>query len=268
LDTPVKRYSSGMHVRLAFSVAAHMEPEILIVDEVLAVGDAEFQKKCMGKLRGVAKTEGRSILFVSHNMVAIKQLCRRGVWLQNGKIQYTGLIDEVVEAYTGSVHDKLQTGDFSRSAVTGDGQVELVSYSVSNPNNKNDLPLATNDDMLFRINLHVKEEIRQLACGISIFNEFGVLMTSINTVELGTPLPPLPAGKATVCVRIRKTTFLPGLYTASFWVMNPQGHMHAMAENSIAFELAQTALYGTSQVDHRWGCVYSDVEFSVAPLGT
>jgi lipopolysaccharide transport system ATP-binding protein len=268
LDTPVKRYSSGMHVRLAFSVAAHMEPEILIVDEVLAVGDAEFQKKCMGKLRGVAKTEGRSILFVSHNMVAIKQLCRRGVWLQNGKIQDTGLIDDVVEAYTASVHDKLQTGDFSHSAVTGDGQVELVSYSVSNPNNKNYLPLATKDDMLFRINLRVKEEIRQSACGISIFNEFGVLMTSINTVELGTPLPPLPAGNATVCVRIRKTAFLPGLYMASFWVMNPQGHMYAMAENSIAFELAQTALYGTSQVDHRWGCVYSDVEFSVAPTAT
>jgi len=267
LDTPVKRYSSGMHVRLAFSVAAHMEPEILIVDEVLAVGDAEFQKKCMGKMRGVAKTEGRSILFVSHNMMAIKQLCRRGVWLQNGRIRNTGPIDEVVEAYTASVHDKLQSGDaFSRNAVTGDGRVELVSYSVSNP--KSDLPLATKDDMLFRINLRVKEEIRQSALGISIFNEFGVLMTSINTVELGIPLPPLPAGNATVCVRIRKTVFLPGPYTASFWVMNPQGHIHAMAENSIAFELAQTPLYGTSQVDRRWGCVYSDVEFSVTPLAT
>src|SRR5207253_8814230 len=111
IDTPVKRYSSGMHVRLAFAVAAHMETEILLVDEVLAVGDAEFQKKCMGKMRGVAKTEGRSILFVSHNMMAIKQLCRRGVWLQNGRIRNTGPIDEVVEAYTASVHDKLQSGD-------------------------------------------------------------------------------------------------------------------------------------------------------------
>jgi lipopolysaccharide transport system ATP-binding protein len=129
LDTPVKRYSSGMHVRLAFSVAAHMEPEILIVDEVLAVGDAEFQKKCMGKMKGVAQTEGRSILFVSHNMMAIKHLCRRGIWLHQGKILHTGPIDEVVEAYTSSVQDKLQSGGFSGSAVTGDGQVELVSYS-------------------------------------------------------------------------------------------------------------------------------------------
>ena len=105
LDTPVKRYSSGMHVRLAFSVAAHLEPEILIVDEVLAVGDAEFQKKCMGKMKGVAKTEGRSILFVSHNMMAIKQLCRRGVWLHNGKIRNTGPIDEGVDARGFSVKE-------------------------------------------------------------------------------------------------------------------------------------------------------------------
>ena len=90
-------------------------------------------------------------------------------------------------------------------------------------------------------------------------------MTSINTVELGISLPALLAGNATMDVRIRRTVFLPGTYTASFWVMNPQGHIHAMAENSIAFEIAQTALYGTSQVDQRWGCVYSDVEFSVAP---
>ncbi len=268
LDTPVKRYSSGMHVRLAFSVAAHLEPEILIVDEVLAVGDAAFQEKCMGKMKGVAKTEGRSILFVSHNMMAIKQLCRRGIWLQSGEIRKTGPIDEVVEAYTVSVHDKLQSGIFSRHAVTGDGRVELVSYSVSNPNSNANLPLTTKEDMLFRINLRVKEDIRQSACGISIFNEFGVLMTSINTVELGTPFPQLAAGDATVCVRIRETVFLPGSYTASFWVMNPQGHIHAMAENSIAFELAQTPLYGTCQVDHQWGCVYSDVEFSVAPTAT
>ena len=263
LDTPVKRYSSGMYVRLAFSVAAHLEPEILIVDEVLAVGDAEFQRKCLGKMRGVASVEGRSVLFVSHNMMAIKQLCHRGVWLHNGKLRSIGPIDEVVDAYCVNVQDKLQSGGFLDSRVRGDGKVELVSYSVSNPNSENNLPSATKDDVLFRINLRVKQEIRQPACGISIVNEFGVLMTSINTVELGTSLPPLPAGNATVCVRIRQTVFLPGTYTASFWLMNPQGHIHAMTESSIVFEIAQAVLYGTSQVDHQWGCVYSDVDFSV-----
>jgi len=99
LDTPVKRYSSGMYVRLAFAVAAHLEPEILIVDEVLAVGDAEFQKKCLGKMQDVSRGEGRTILFVSHNMDVIKRLCNKGVMLQSGKVIKTGPIDGVIDEY-------------------------------------------------------------------------------------------------------------------------------------------------------------------------
>jgi len=98
LDTPVKHYSSGMYVRLAFAVAAHLEPEILIVDEVLAVGDAEFQKKCMGKMGEVAG-EGRTVLFVSHNMGAVSRLCSRGIWLEKGEIRYLGDITQAIENY-------------------------------------------------------------------------------------------------------------------------------------------------------------------------
>jgi lipopolysaccharide transport system ATP-binding protein len=98
LDTPVKRYSSGMYVRLAFAVAAHLEPEILLVDEVLAVGDAAFQKKCLGKMEDVAK-EGRTVLFVSHNMVAVQSLCGRGIWLDDGKIVGEGQVNQVVSNY-------------------------------------------------------------------------------------------------------------------------------------------------------------------------
>jgi len=98
LDTPVKRYSSGMYVRLAFAVAAHLEPEILIVDEVLAVGDAQFQKKCLGKMGDVAR-EGRTVLFVSHNMSAIRQLCPRSMLLENGRILQAGPASEVIDSY-------------------------------------------------------------------------------------------------------------------------------------------------------------------------
>jgi lipopolysaccharide transport system ATP-binding protein len=101
LDTPVKRYSSGMYTRLAFSVAAHLDPEILIVDEVLAVGDAEFQKKCLGKMGDVAKS-GRTVLFVSHNMVAVQNLCQRAVWLEDGSIREDGPVREVVGHYVSS----------------------------------------------------------------------------------------------------------------------------------------------------------------------
>ena len=103
LDTPVKRYSSGMYVRLAFAVAAHLEPEILVVDEVLAVGDAEFQRKCIGKMNDIANEEGRTILFVSHNMDAVERICERAICLQDGKISRIGKVDDVIADYIGQV---------------------------------------------------------------------------------------------------------------------------------------------------------------------
>jgi len=102
LDTPVKRYSSGMYVRLAFAVAAHLEPEILVVDEVLAVGDAQFQKKCLGKMDDVARNHGRTVLFVSHNMQAIQNLCSTGILLKNGKMEKKGNVLQVVSTYLGT----------------------------------------------------------------------------------------------------------------------------------------------------------------------
>ncbi len=99
LDTPVKRYSSGMYVRLAFAVAAHLEPEILVVDEVLAVGDAAFQKKCLGKIGDVSNQDGKTVLFVSHNMIAVKSMCQRAIWLENGQIKEDGNPNEIVSNY-------------------------------------------------------------------------------------------------------------------------------------------------------------------------
>ncbi|MDQ3141073.1 MAG: ABC transporter ATP-binding protein [Bacteroidota bacterium] len=113
IDTPVKRYSSGMYVRLAFAVAAHLEPEILILDEVLAVGDVEFQKKCLGKMKDVSE-QGRTVLFVSHNMSAVKNLCTKGIHLENGKMVFSGEINEMVNNY-------LRSGDV---LVEGKGEIE------------------------------------------------------------------------------------------------------------------------------------------------
>ena len=109
LDTPVKRYSSGMMVRLGFAVAAHLDPEILVVDEVLAVGDAEFQKKAIGKMQDVSKGEGRTVLFVSHNMTSVRNLCHNGVLLENGGVRMIGQIDDVIDTYL--VDNKIDLGD-------------------------------------------------------------------------------------------------------------------------------------------------------------
>jgi homopolymeric O-antigen transport system ATP-binding protein len=129
LDTPVKRYSSGMYMRLAFAVAAHLEPEILIIDEVLAVGDSNFQKKCLGKMGDVAK-QGRTVLFVSHNMAAIQSLCSRAIGLEAGRIVCAGSVAEVVQNYLNSGAELKSTPLGDRMDRAGDGSARLVSITV------------------------------------------------------------------------------------------------------------------------------------------
>ena len=131
IDTPVKRYSSGMYVRLAFAVAAHLESEILIVDEVLAVGDAEFQKKCLGKMGDVSKGEGRTVLFVSHNMAAVKELCNQGILLNQGKIEYIGTATEsVIEYQKGRNSNDFYFYEGSIENAIGNENIRVKEFSV------------------------------------------------------------------------------------------------------------------------------------------
>lgn len=129
IDSPVKRYSSGMRVRLGFAVAAHLEPEVLIIDEVLAVGDAEFQRKCLGKMKDVASS-GRTILFVSHNMTSIRGLCSRVIWLQDGKVAMDGPAEEVVTAYLRTYADNTRSVEWGAAEAPGNEQVKLRSVAV------------------------------------------------------------------------------------------------------------------------------------------
>jgi lipopolysaccharide transport system ATP-binding protein len=130
IDTPVKRYSSGMYVRLAFAVAAFLEPDILIIDEVLAVGDAEFQKKCLGRMKDVSVNDGRTVLFVSHNMTAVKSLCTRAIFLENGNVGFSGTAYEVVDKYLRN-EDTEQHKRWSFEAAPGSDQGRLLEVSIS-----------------------------------------------------------------------------------------------------------------------------------------
>lgn len=170
IDTPVKRYSSGMYVRLAFAVAAHLESEILIVDEVLAVGDAEFQKKCLGKMNDVSKGEGRTVLFVSHNMAAVKSLCSSGILLESGRLTFSGNSDECISNY-------LKDGNVEGASIRffgndfGNEIFKLNSISAKNENRNIDDPInekypieiVTNIDFfqegLFNLTFHLYNEL-------------------------------------------------------------------------------------------------------------
>lgn len=128
IDTPVKRYSSGMYVRLAFAVAAHLESEILIIDEVLAVGDAEFQKKCLGKMGSVSKDEGKTILFVSHNLASVMRLCQTGILLEHGKMVVKDKVGEVMNRYSLNSNNE---GEFVRTSMDGD-EVNILKVCIQN----------------------------------------------------------------------------------------------------------------------------------------
>jgi len=176
IDTPVKRYSSGMHTRLAFSVAAHLEPEILIIDEVLAVGDAEFQKKCIGKMDQVAKG-GRTVLFVSHNMSAVEQLCNRAVWLDSGKLVLdTRDIYEAATQYFQSSAGSAESGEVtSKSAPPLENEFfSLKSFRLCNAAGETiNGPVPANLPVSVEIRLDVKKTHSSLLLGYSVANETG-----------------------------------------------------------------------------------------------
>ncbi|OHD19328.1 MAG: hypothetical protein A2086_00945 [Spirochaetes bacterium GWD1_27_9] len=167
LDTPVKRYSSGMYVRLAFAVAAHLEPEILIVDEVLAVGDAQFQKKCLGKMNDIGK-DGRTVLFVSHNMGAIKQLCNTAIFLKDGKILYEGLVDKAIKEYMtfSYSNNKINNCNFSGTLANS-----IIFEEIYINEKKDQINLSPSDEILVKIKGKAIEDILNFRVTLSIYKD-------------------------------------------------------------------------------------------------
>ncbi|MCA0382631.1 MAG: ABC transporter ATP-binding protein [Bacteroidetes bacterium] len=188
IDTPVKRYSSGMHVRLGFAVAAHLEPEILIVDEVLAVGDAEFQKKCLGKMKSVSTNEGRTVLFVSHNMEAVKNLCTTGLVLQNGTFSFHGSALQAIEHYQRHNIVASTNNHWSLPEAPGNLKAKLLSVSVVNPKTDDSSRFDTTTG--FHINciiqlLDIDDE--QLDITIHLVDEKGILVLVTSTAHFFEP---------------------------------------------------------------------------------
>lgn len=177
IDTPVKRYSSGMYVRLAFAVAAHLESEILIVDEVLAVGDAEFQKKCLGKMGDVSKGEGRTILFVSHNMASVQRLCDRGIVLENGKMKFSGGIEESIHNYLNNSQREVLNDLTLIKNRSGNGKVIFKEVYFQDKNGNRVDRILTGQSVYLIINVFAKSPIEKVNIGISFHNALEDMLT-------------------------------------------------------------------------------------------
>jgi lipopolysaccharide transport system ATP-binding protein len=181
IDTPVKRYSSGMYVRLAFGVAAHLEPDIMIVDEVLAVGDAEFQKKALGKMQDVSNQDGRTVIFVSHNMAAVRNLCTRVIQLNNGAIYQDGETAEVINSYFTTNSPLKSSYDLTKSeSRTGTGKVKFLKMEVQNNAGEIVDTVFTGDEVILVFKLKaLVNDAKKIDIGFSFHNEYDEMLSAL-----------------------------------------------------------------------------------------
>jgi lipopolysaccharide transport system ATP-binding protein len=241
IDTPVKRYSSGMYVRLAFAVAAHLEPEILVLDEVLAVGDAAFQSKCLGKMGDVAKA-GRTVLFVSHNMGAVGTLCDRAIVMEHGSIAYQSRAADAIAHYTALVGHQMRASRDLRAWCNraGSGQARILWGAVSWERGSLQPDYVTMGDTLtIRFDVERDRGIhpRDLRFSCVISTVTGIPVLHISNEDDAFSFPDIERGMVTVC--LPRLTLFPGAYTVSLWVGSQHYDDYDYVKDCLGFEVVQ-----------------------------
>jgi lipopolysaccharide transport system ATP-binding protein len=254
LDTQVKRYSSGMYVRLAFAVAAHLEPDVLIVDEVLAVGDAAFQKKCLGKIREVSTEKGRTVLFVSHNLSSVRQLCSRAILMQQGRLIFDGLPAVAISAYT--QRDKAAT-EFRH--IAGDGAARITAISF--PGADGAEPVASIfGDMTVEIRYETKPTAGTLDFFILIYSDDGECVAASFLSDSSSRVAARPeGGKVSVAF---KNPFAPGRYMISAGIFDAYRNFHDWVEFAESFEVVPGFADGRA-FDQRLGRISLAANWSI-----
>lgn len=251
IDTPVKRYSSGMYVRLAFAVAAHLESEILIVDEVLAVGDAEFQKKCLGKMGEVSKSEGRTVLFVSHNMGAVKSLCENGILLKDSQLVFFDKMEKIVDKYFDSFVGLSPTwsGDKIHSA-------KLFFNEINILDSKNQISGILDIKSPFSININFTTNIKteKLQIAIRIINSEGLPILTTASVDESLSYELVSPGTYKYSVLIPEYLLKFGKYYIIVAAFEP-GVLYQSIENAVSFIIEDTGSHHTYFNDGRLGLI-------------
>ena len=247
LDTPVKHYSSGMYVRLAFAVAAHLEPEILIVDEVLAVGDVEFQKKCLGKMNEVSRNQGRTVLFVSHNMDAILKLCTQGVLFESGIIRAIGDINTVVPDYLTSHPPSPEVVDLSGKARPGQfaERVRLAKVCPSEVGRAWVFPFG--HQLSIDLSIHAKPSVNEVEVIVGLYSirgfEVATWSSAVDDVALR-----LHPGTNTFRIGFQRLRLLPGRYLLAFSLFSNRGFEDGILE-AVQFEIMPAAEIDPNKMD-------------------
>ncbi len=249
IDTPVKRYSSGMKVRLGFAVAAHLDPEILVIDEVLAVGDAEFQRKAINKMKDVSTGNGRTVLFVSHNMTAIRNLCNKVFILENGKVTYSGPVEEGVNNYLKmNTHDTdLSVKEFEhRNSPAYVSKICILNYEQGS------LQYFC-ETQSFSIDFKLNQDIFDLFIGINIEDSQGNILIQSSTDELEDNVMREASGKGSynIAVKIPGKILKPGRYFIGFSLRGREGKPYHKEERIIGFNIEDTVTFRGIKAQYR-----------------
>jgi len=258
LDTPIKRYSSGMRLRLGFAVAAHLDPDVLLVDEVLAVGDASFQKKCLGQMDELRRGK-RTILFVSHNMAAVETLCSRAIWIDGGRIREDGPVGEVIShylsSYGGTEGSHQDLTDYADRTGIGNIRFTGIEYLTSAGEQ---LELIRSGDRI-RVRLHYRatERIVEPHFGFEIHSQMGTLITETSTWSTNTDVPNIDPGEGSFELEIDSLNLMPGRYRVSLWISSIGGIDYDIVPHCSIFDVETSDVFGAGRGgDQRFGLVY------------
>ena len=259
LDTPVKHYSSGMYVRLAFAVAAHLRSEILIVDEVLAVGDQEFQRRCLGKMRDVA-VDGRTVLLVSHNMAAVASLCARAVVLRAGRIAYAGAVHDAIAAYT--QHDAaVVIADLrDRHDRTGKGEIRSTSVMIVGPDGKPTRSIGVGDPFDVVVSYEANRPLSQVDISVIVELMDG---TRIATLDSGFKNQSfsVATGAGRFACHVPGLKLRPDTYSIDVFLSGNHA-FYDLVENAMSFDIAARDVYGTGRLpQHNQGVIVAEYDW-------
>ncbi|MCI5165324.1 MAG: ABC transporter ATP-binding protein [Candidatus Electrothrix sp. GM3_4] len=265
INTPVKRYSSGMYVRLAFAVAAHLEPEILVVDEVLAVGDLQFQKKCLGKMKDVSQ-EGRTVLLVSHNMSSLRALSTQGVEFSEGEIVNFGTATEVISSYIrGNMVSGRSCFKQDLEKEKKDSKLKLLEAFIQNNKKKISHLYSFNESITFCAEFRLEVDVPHLRFGIELCDAFGtIVFVSIDTDATNLSGVPRKKGVYKEKVILPATLFLPGEYSINLFAGTPRIERYLKIDDCLTFEIVESDTYLSNVTgEKRAGFIGTPLEWEV-----
>ena len=244
IDTPIKRYSSGMRLRLGFAVAAHLDAEILLIDEVLAVGDAEFQKKCLKTMDNLSGT-GRTVLFVSHNMEAIGSICQRVIWIDDGQIRQNSGTREVISDYLSSfAGTRQQSYDLSHiENRSGNGEIRYTRIEFLGSDRKPQKLIKSGDPLVARLHYHAKKRIHAPCFALEFFSEYGTKVTSFNTWSSGFEIPFLTSGDGYIELEVDHLNIFGARYYISLWSASAGNLWYDRLDQCAVIDVAPSDIY-------------------------